>query len=82
MKTNTSINDDIEQLIAEYEAVPQRVTLRVRQPRHQLKGGLPLAELERVSACRHWGVVGQLPADGPDDFEPALPRPEGDRFGG
>lgn len=76
------IKDNIEQLIAEYESLPERPLLRVRQPRTKLKGGLPLSELERISACRHWGVVGLLPTRGPDDFDPPLPQPEADAFGG
>lgn len=77
-----NINDNIESYIAEYEAIPERPTLRVRQPRSQLKGGLPLAELERIGACRHWGVVGLLPTHEPDDFDPPLPRAEVDAFRG
>lgn len=77
-----NIKDNIEQLIAEYEALPERPQLRVRQPRRELKGGLPLSELERISACRHWGVVGLLPRREPDDFDPQLPSSQADAFGG
>jgi len=77
------VMDELELVRRMYEGLPVRTTVKVKRcGRYNLKTGLPMDELERISALRVWAPLRGLPRDPkkPDDFEPALPDIE--RFGG
>ncbi|MFN3166983.1 MAG: hypothetical protein ACE37H_07960 [Phycisphaeraceae bacterium] len=79
---NKSFNSDIDfdRLRHEFEGLPEPVRVRpIRVSRYQLRGGLPIDELERISAMRVWEPLAGIPVDPkfPDDFEPALPEVRG-----
>lgn len=67
---------DFDRLRREFEGLPEPVRVRpVRTSRYRLKGGLPIDELERISAMRLWSPLAGIPVDkkASDDFEPPLP---------
>lgn len=77
--TNTESRDSIdgfERLRLEFEGLPETIRIRpVRTNRYRIRGGLPVEELERVSAMRMWEALAGIPVDPrcPDDFEPPMP---------
>jgi len=76
MKKQIYIYENIEQLLCEYDSLPPSAVIDLRQQSKPYLHILPIGELERISACRHWGVVGLIQPDPdlPDDFMPKLPE--------
>lgn len=69
-------HEDFDRLRLEFEGLPEPVRVRpIRRDRYRIRGGLPIEELERVSAMRVWEALAGIPADpkSPDDFEPVMP---------
>lgn len=75
-KTDSDRQDEYERMRLEYQDLPEPVRVRpIRTSRYRVRGGLPIDELERISAMRLWSPLAGIRVDpkSPDDFEPPLP---------
>lgn len=75
-KSNSDRQDAFERQRLEYEGLPEPVRVRpLRTSRYRVKGGLPIDELERISAMRLWAPLAGIPVEKGtgDDFEPPMP---------